>query len=211
MKRLFFFVLLAAAVTAANAQKKVITHYNSVTKSDTTRIVWEETVTENGRQVTIVIGPQTTVIYSDKDYITRECHITDQTQGTDVTITLSSGKYLIQGTFKKKAYKSEHKSSGKLWIQNISYSVGHLSHIKGDFQYECFRPDNLDFSEMQAINKGNEEFRSTSVKSIKICPAGLKAAFWSCHYYLNDRWEYVGYRGVNGGPGTPETIMYRVD
>lgn len=212
MKRLVLFIMSAIMAVAANAQQKTIIRYHSVTKSDTTKIVWEEAVTDNGRQVTIVIGPQTTVIFSDRNYITRKCLITDKSQGTDVVITLSSdSKYHIEGTFKNKSYQVEHKSSGKIWVQNISYSVGHLSHIKGDFQYECFRPDNLEFAEMQAVSKGADTFRSQNVRDVKISPTGLKAAFWSCHYYLNDQWEYIGYRGVNGGPGTPETIMYRVE
>jgi len=211
MKRLSIFILLVVVHLTASAQNKTVTHYHSVTKSDTTRIVWNETVSESGRQVTIVIGPQTTVIYSGLDYITRKCHITDRTQGTDVTITLLEGKYSVQGTFRNKSYRDEHKSSGKIWVQNISYSIGYLSHTKGDFQYECFRPDNLDFAEMQTIDKGSETFRTAALKSIKVCPTGMKSAFWSCRYYLNDRWEYVGYRAVHGGPGTPETIMYRVD
>jgi len=210
MKHLLIFVLLAVGVSAS-AQTKTVTHYHSVTKTDTTAIEWKESVNGDARHVTIEIGPQTTVIISDRDYITRQCHITDRTQGTDITITLSSGTYHIQGTFKNKSYSHDHKSSGKLWVQNISYSVGHLSHTKGDFEYECFRPDNLDFSEMQALYKGADTFRSSTVKNIRISPTGLKSAFWSCHYYLNDLWEYVGYRGINGGPGTPETLMYKVD
>lgn len=210
MKTLLITILLSAVTLSAYAKAEQTIYYHSVTKSDTTRIKWIESETENGRRVTITIGSQLTVIDSDRNYVTTGCHITDRAAGTDVTISLSAGKYILRGTFRNKACHLECQSAGRLWVQNISYSVGHLAHLKGSFEYECFRPDNLEFSEMQASDKGMTSFRGERVRDIKISPSGLKAAFWSCHYYLDDDWRYVAYRGVNGGPGTSETIMYRV-
>jgi len=199
--------LITAAILPLHAQKRVKNAYYSITDKDTTVYLWDETVSGDSRKITITKGTQVAEIVSGEDYITRSTHISDPSDKTDITITLKNGTYTIEGRFHGKNYHDTVKSRGYPWIQNISYSVGAIMKNRTSYKYECFRPDNLDFEQMQAEYSGETSFRTLPVRDIKITPGGLKSLFWSCHYYLDEAGRYAGYRGVNGGPGTPETII----
>ncbi len=204
---LLMILLIPVTVPPSHAQNTVRRTYLSITGKDTTVYLWDETVSGDSRKITVTKGTQVAEIVSGEDYVTRSTHISDPSDKTDITITLKNGIYVIEGRFHGKNYHDTVNSKGYPWIQNISYSVGAIMKNRTSYKYECFRPDNLDFEQMQAEYSGETRFRTLPVRDIKITPGGLKSLFWSCRYYLDETGRYVGYRGVNGGPGTPETII----
>lgn len=54
--------------------------------------------------------------------------------------------------------------------------------------------------------KGIERFNGKNALRIEVALTGFMSVFWSCDYYFEPHTlRFVGYKGVNGGPGTPET------
>lgn len=59
---------------------------------------------------------------------------------------------------------------------------------------------------MSATKKGAEKFDGKNAVRIEVSLTGFMSAFWSCDYYFDtNTLMLVGYKGINGGPGTPET------
>ncbi len=59
---------------------------------------------------------------------------------------------------------------------------------------------------MSAAKKENEKLDGKNAARIEVSLTGFMSAFWSCDYYFDmSSLMLVGYKGVNGDPGTPET------
>lgn len=135
--------------------------------------------------------------------------VIDSIRHTNLTITLYNSNYYFKGIFNNQPYDKTVKSKGYPWHQNIAYSAGKILINKKSFTYECFRPDNLELYVMQAERKNNlTVFNNQNAYEVKVRLTGLLSHFWSCLYYFNaENHQFIGYKGVNGGPGTPETII----
>lgn len=71
-----------------------------------------------------------------------------------------------------------------------------------------FRPDNIKLYTMVAETQGTERLEGVNLYKITVSPTGFLSAFWSCSYYfVPTTLKFIGYKGVNGKPGTPETII----
>ncbi len=139
-------------------------------------------------------------------YKTESWKIMNPSTNTDMTVSLNCGTYTLSGRFKGKPISKTVKSKGKPWYQNIAYNAGvTLKNVK-TVEYECFRPDNMKLYTMCATKKGIEKFDGKNALRIEVGLTGFMSVFWSCDYYFDaDTLLFVGYKGVNGGPGTPET------
>ena len=133
--------------------------------------------------------------------------LTDSIKHTNLTVILYNN-YYFKGIFNNRPYSKTVKSKGYPWYQNIAYSAGQTVN-KNSIKYECFRPDNLELYVMQAERKaGTVVFNNQKAYEIKVKLTGLLSHFWSCLYYFNAaNHQFIGYKGINGGPGTPETII----
>lgn len=136
-------------------------------------------------------------------------HLTNSAKHTDLTITLYNSNYYLKGTFNNRSYNKIVKSKGYPWHQNIAYSAGQSFMGKTSFKYECFRPDNLELYVMKAEQTSSSvTFNNQNACEVKVRLTGILSHFWSCLYYFNaENHQFIGYKGINGGPGTPETII----
>lgn len=122
------------------------------------------------------------------------------------SISLNNGIYSISGKFNGKQISKTVRSKGKPWYQNIAYNAGLTLKNGKSMEYECFRPDNIKLYTMSATKKGSEKFDGKNAVRIEVSLTGFMSAFWSCDYYFDtSSLMFVGYKGVNGGPGTLET------
>lgn len=139
-------------------------------------------------------------------YKTESWKIVNPSTNTNLTVSLNRGTYTLSGRFRGKAISKTVKSKGKPWYQNIAYNAG-LTLKKGkSVEYECFRPDNMKLYTMSATKKRIEKFDGKNALRIEVGLSGFMSAFWSCDYYFDPHtFLFAGYKGVNGGPGTPET------
>lgn len=61
---------------------------------------------------------------------------------------------------------------------------------------------------MMAEIQGTEKFEGMNANKITVSLTGFLSVFWSCSYYFDPATlKFIGYKGVNGKPGTPETII----
>jgi len=116
--------------------------------------------------------------------------------------------FQLVSTLNGKRISKTVKSKGKPWYQNIAYNAALTLNNGKSLEYECFRPDNIKLYTMSAVKKGIENFDGRNTVKIEVSLTGFMSAFWSCDYYFaTTTLEFVGYKGINGGPGTPETII----
>ena len=173
-----------------------------------TTVIWSEEHNGGKIYLSTVNGSQKDDYVIAPDYKTERWHRMDASAHTDLTVSLNSDIYSISGTFKGKRISQRVKSKGKPWYQNIAYNAGRSLKGKKSLDYECFRPDNINLYTMKATRKGLENFNGADAVCIKVSLTGMLSVFWSCQYFFNPTsLTFSGYKGVNGGPGTPETII----
>lgn len=171
-------------------------------------IVWQEEKANGNNYLYVTQENEQHEYVMNKSFQTEKWKVTNIQLKTDLTIELRNNIYSITGKFKGKSITKTIKSNGYVWYQNIAYNAGVLLKDKKIVKYECFRPDNIKLYTMVAEAQGMEQFMGTNTNKIKVSLTGLLSAFWSCSYYFNpETLSFVGYKGVNGKPGTPETII----
>lgn len=205
MKQIVLIAVIVCLSTLAMAQER---HYTSTCGKTTKTIKWSEerkvdkiylNTFQDNEKHEYVIG---------HGYKTESWKMVNASTKTDLTVTLNNGIYSISGFLNGKRISKTVKSKGKPWYQNIAYNAALTLKNAKYVEYECFRPDNMKLYTMSATDKGLEKFDGNSSVRIEVGLTGFMSAFWSCDYYFNtDTRMFVGYKGINGGPGTPETII----
>lgn len=171
-------------------------------------IVWQEKKTNEKIYLYVTQGDEQHEYVMNKSFQTEKWQVINLPLHTDLTIELHNNIYSVTGKFKGKSIAKTVKSSGYAWYQNIAYNAGMSSEGKKAVKYECFRPDNIKLYTMVAEVQGTEQFKGTSTQKITVSLTGFLSVFWSCSYYFDPATlKFVGYKGINGKPGTPETII----
>lgn len=203
MKHLFITLLSLFLTITALAQER---NYISTCGKTRTAIKWSEENKDGKIYLHTVQGVEVHEYVLDNSYKTESWKIVDTSSNTNLTISLKNGIYSISGIFKGNQISKTVKSKGKPWYQNIAYNAGLTLKNGKSVEYECFRPDNMKLYTMSATKKGVEKFDGKSAVRIEVGLTGIMSAFWSCDYYFDTvTLSFVGYKGVNGAPGTPET------
>ena len=184
------------------------TQYLSEFNRQQTTIVWQEKRINEKIYLYAMQEDERHEYIMNQSLQTEKWKIVNPLSQTDLTLELHVNTYWITVKFKGKPITKTVKSKGYIWYQNIAYNAGVLLKDKKIVKYECFRPDNIKLYTMVAEAQGMEQFMGTNTNKIKVSLTGLLSAFWSCSYYFNpETLSFVGYKGVNGKPGTPETII----
>lgn len=171
-----------------------------------TAIKWSEERTNGKIRLNTVQGSERHEYLLGNGYKTESWKIVNPSTNTDLTVSLNHGIYSICGKFNGKPISKTVKSKGKPWYQNIAYNAGLVLKNGKSVEYECFRPDNMKLYIMSATKKGIEKFDGKNALRIEVGLTGFMSVLWSCEYYFDaNTLLFVGYKGVNGGPGTPET------
>ena len=183
--------------------------FESVCGKEKSVIIWDKKKRNN---IIILNTTQNSEVHHYRfspSLTTLSWQVVNPTKYTDLTITLYNSNYYLNGSFNNQPYSKIVKSKGHPWHQNIAYSAGELLANKKSFKYECFRPDNLELYIMQAERESiPASFNAQDTYEVKVRLTGVLSHFWSCLYYFStENHQFIGYKGVNGGPGTPETII----
>lgn len=203
MKHLFITLLSLFLTITVLAQERI---YISTCGKTRTAIKWSEENKDGKIYLHTVQGVEVHEYVLDNSYKTESWKIVDTSSNTNLTISLKNGIYSISGIFKGNPISKTVKSKGKPWYQNIAYNAGLTLKNGKSVEYECFRPDNMKLYTMSATKKGVEKFDGKNAVRIEVGLTGIMSAFWSCDYYFDTvTLSFVGYKGVNGAPGTPET------
>lgn len=203
MKHIITIALTLFLTVFAMAQER---NYISTCGKTKTTIKWTEEHKDGKIYLHTVQGGEKHEYILGSGYKTEAWKIADASSNTNLTISLCKGIYSISGKFNGKHISKTVKSKGKPWYQNIAYNAGLTLKNGKSVEYECFRPDNMKLYTMSAAKKGIEKFDGKNAIRIEVTLTGFMSAFWSCDYYFDtNSMMFVGYKGVNGGPGTSET------
>lgn len=194
-------LLLFAAFGMAQERKFI-----STCGKTQTAIKWSEEHKNGKIQLNTVQGSERHEYLIGNGYKTESWRIVNPSTNTYLTVSLNRGTYTLSGRFKGKPISKTVKSKGKPWYQNIAYNAGLTLKNGKAVEYECFRPDNMKLYTMSATKKRIVKFDGKNALKIEVALTGFMSVFWSCDYYFDPHTLlFVGYKGVNGGPGTPET------
>lgn len=203
MKHIIVIALTLFLAVFVMAQER---NYISTCGKTKTSVKWSEERKDGKIYLNTVQGNEKHEYILDNGYKTESWKIINPVSNTSLTVSLKNGKYSISGKFNGKPISKTVKSKGKPWYQNIAYNAGLTLKNGKSLEYECFRPDNIKLYIMSAVKKGIEKFDGRNTVKIEVSLTGFMSAFWSCDYYFDTTTlMFVGYKGVNGGPGTPET------
>ena len=203
MKHIIVIALTLFLIVFVMAQER---NYISTCGKTKTSVKWSEERKDGKIYLNTVQGNEKHEYILDNGYKTESWKIINPVSNTSLTVSLKNGKYSISGKFNGKPISKTVKSKGKPWYQNIAYNAGLTLKNGKSLEYECFRPDNIKLYTMSAVKKGIERFDGGHTVKIEVSLTGFMSAFWSCDYYFDTATlMFVGYKGVNGGPGTPET------
>ena len=203
MKHIIVIALTLFLAVFVMAQER---NYISTCGKTKTSVKWSEEHKDGKIYLNTIQGNERHEYILDNGYKTESWKIINPVSNTSLTVSLKNGKYSISGKFNGKPISKTVKSKGKPWYQNIAYNAGLTLKNGKSLEYECFRPDNIKLYTMSAVKKGIERFDGGHTVKIEVSLTGFMSAFWSCDYYFDTTTlMFVGYKGVNGGPGTPET------
>lgn len=203
MKHIIVIALTLFLAVFVMAQER---NYISTCGKTKTSVKWSEEHKDGKIYLNTIQGNERHEYILDNAYKTESWKIINPVSNTSLTVSLKNGKYSISGKFNGKPISKTVKSKGKPWYQNIAYNAGLTLKNGKSLEYECFRPDNIKLYTMSAVKKGIERFDGGHTVKIEVSLTGFMSAFWSCDYYFDTATlMFVGYKGVNGGPGTPET------
>lgn len=198
-------LLLIFTSICAFAQKTDV--YEARTGKNLHMINFVYTPHEGNTRLTFIINDVTAIQDIDKDYKTIYWHYRKTSDNTDVKVVIEGSFYHMTGKAKGKPVDKKIETQGKPWYQHIGVVVGHLIKPGETITFGNFRPTELDFYTMTATDKGSESFGPYSeTRRIKVSPTGALARLWSCEYFIDPKThEYLGYKAVEGVPGTPLT------
>lgn len=175
---------------------------------DKATIYWNESREGNLIYLKIIQGGEINKYVLASDYHTLSWEYSNQDKSTDIKVVLKNGIYKINGMFKHKSYSKTYKSKGVPWFQNIGFHIGYSIKKKPAFRFECIRPDNLKLYEMQADGKEVIVRNGIREQRINVHLTGILSKFFGCDYYIDlSSGQFIQYKGVQGVPGTPETII----
>lgn len=203
MRHIITMLCLLLFVASGMAQER---KYISTCGKTQTAIKWSEEHKNGKIRLNAVQGSERHEYLIGNGYKTVSWKVVNPSTNTNLTVSLNRGIYSISGRFKGKPISKTVKSKSKPWYQNIAYNAGLTLKNGKSVEYECFRPDNMKLYTMSATKKGIEKFDGKNALRIEVGLTGFMSVFWSCDYYFDaNTLLFVGYKGINGGPGTPET------
>ena len=135
-------------------------------------------------------------------------------KGDNIAITAERKNNLIKvsGSFKGETINKTLKVNKAPWYQPLSFSLKpFIKSNKKVIIYWTINPRNLIAYRMKAQKVAEETLQTKNGKiktqKVKVSLAGPKAMFWSSYYWcrMSDG-VFVQYKGVDGPPGTPETL-----
>lgn len=202
------FLILAALVSAyaAGAAERLV--YTKTCGESVSKVVYVvEDRPDGKRLMKIDVDTQHTEQLLDAQLHTLYWHLVDRAQDSDVLAELHDGVFTVKGVLRGRAVDRSFPDEGTPWIQNMGYVSGKLPALKGsEVAYECFQPSNFRMRQMVARDMGVEKTPNGEATLVKCCPAGALSKLWSCVYLFGDNGDLVGYRAVEGLPGTPLTV-----
>ncbi|MBN1948188.1 MAG: hypothetical protein JW784_00430 [Candidatus Cloacimonetes bacterium] len=161
---------------------------------------------------TFITGSETTVTCNDS---TRTLRMTvqDSLADTDLMIVRQNNYLVITGRQLGKQVNKNLKIDDRPWFQAISHSLyDFVKSEDSEIEFWFLLVDGLQAYKLKALKAGLETItldgREYETCKVKVTLKGILSALWSSYYwYRATDGLFVQYKGRNGPPGTPYTIV----
>ncbi len=103
------------------------------------------------------------------------------------------------------------------WYQPLSYSLRRFAvHATPPTRFWVLRPDTLEPIKLKAERAGQEAIDTTSgprvAVKVRVSTTGMLAGLWEAHYWFDAATGvFLRFEGVTGLPGSPKTVVERLD
>jgi hypothetical protein len=157
------------------------------------------------------IGAERDVTRVDELLATTSWQVSDPVADTELKVWRETDRLHFEGRFKGEPIREQKKIDDAPWYQALSISLRPLVVAGGrTLEFWSLRPDTLEVHKLRVTSQGNEDVevmgRKTPALKLEIRLTGLKAMFWSCHYWLRQSdGLFLRYEGPSGPPGWPMT------
>ncbi len=201
MKRIISAIVPALLCMQLTAQEY---KYLRTCGSDKGEVIYQVTKDKNGTSLFIQVGEQKSYHKLDGNNRNTYWRCVDPGKKMDVEISLENGVYHITGTSNGKKMDKTEESKGLPWYQNLGYLSGTVVPDSGSVRYECFQPGPFSLHQM-AAEKYAEDSNATRT-CVRAHPAGVASKMYHADYYFSPETRLlIGYKAVEGVPGTPVT------
>lgn len=161
---------------------------------------------------TFISGSETTVTYNDS---TRTLRMTvkDSLAATELLILRQDNYLVITGRQQGKTVNKNLQIDDRPWFQAISHSLyDFVKSEDSEIEFWFLLVNGLQAYKLKALKAGLETItlngREYETCKVKVTPKGILSALWSSYYwYRTSDGLFVQYKGRNGPPGTPYTIV----
>ena len=207
MKKILALVaFLAAASSYAFSQE--VRHYVLTCGKEKTNVDWTIQKSSGTLKATITTGSRKEYFTMNDRFETSEYRVVDATTDTDATVTRAGDTYTFKGRNHGKSIDRTEKSDGLPWYQNVEFNGATVADGKKPVKFECIRYTEMDRHTMQVVNKGETEVEGMKAVKVRASLTGVLAGVWGCDYYYDAATgQFIVYKAVEGGPGTPETVI----
>lgn len=160
-----------------------------------------------------IVHERSHTIWLDHNYATYKWEYRDSVNGVNIVANRNGNKIYLKGSVKGKKVDKVFNINQQPWYQSWSFCLkGFLSSNNNNVKFWTIKPDELEVSEFEATKQGKDRVmvngRKLVTLHIKVNLTGLLAAFWCADFWFRiSDFRYLRYESVQGGPGTPLTVI----
>ena len=223
-KRTWALVLLAVfalAPAAATAPATPMTgeeihHYREVTGTSSEEVCWH--LLKGDTLILTYTSPtERHVTTTGPGYRTIRWQVADAADGTDFVAERRGDTIVIEGLFKGETIQQTLSIDDAPWYQATSLSLrGLIASDDSECVFWTLRPDTLTPHKIKAVKKEIEAATSgenpKKLQHIRLRATGMLAPFWKSDYWFAlPRGIFQRFEGPSGPPGSPMTVVTRLD
>lgn len=104
------------------------------------------------------------------------------------------------------------------WYQPLSYSLRRrfAAHVTPPTRFWVLRPDTLEPVKLKAEREGQEAIDTTAgprmAVKVRVSTTGMLTGLWEAHYWFDAATAvFLRFEGVTGLPGSPKTVVERIE
>jgi hypothetical protein len=152
-------------------------------------------------------------ITTDSEYSTITWKYNAPWEGTNVIGERRGNTIFLTGTHKNNRIEKKFEINDQAWYQNLGIDLEYFVACRKKYEkFWCIRPDDMTIYEMEASAVGTKTVTANGVSyetlQVKVNLTGIASLFWQANYWFRiSDFRYVRYESVQGGPGTPLTIV----
>lgn len=189
---LWFFgaALVAAPVTAQDADFQVVRQYTEQKGDQVKKVVWQLSRHGQGYQLSYIKGMERHLTQTDERMDTLTWSMTDPNGNSAIEAIRAYDTILLRGNIGNHRIEKDIKVDDAPWFQATSLSLKRfVLSDRQEMKFWTIRPDNLKAYKLRAVKAGNETLeiadRRIETVRVQLCLTGWRAPFWKCQYWFD--------------------------